>query len=193
VLWRLAILLVAAVAAAPTIIAIVAANSSVDALARVPLPEGGLVTLAHPGGNVIYYEGGGSGSPATASYVPPISLRITPVSAGAAVAGLAATSPGRSRGSYSIGGHHGVEAFTVQVTHPGEFRISDSGPAGPVAGTDLAIGPGVSASLFLGILATILIVVCGIGAMAAFIFLRARRKFGPTRGAYPGARQFPVP
>ena len=180
-----------AVAALPTIIAVVHLNSSVDALARVPLPEGGLVSLPHPGGNVIYYEDHRSGSSA-ARYIPPIDLRITPVSAGAGVVGLAGTNPHRSS-SYSTGGHHGVEVFAVQVTHPGQFRISDTGPAGPVAGTDLAIGPGVPAdSLFLGILATILLAVFGIGVMAVFIFRRARRKFGPLRGADPSDWQFPA-
>jgi len=177
--WTLAILLVAAVAALPVIIAVVHTNSSVDALARVRLPEGGLITLPHAGGNVIYYEDDRSGS-STAGDVPAFDLTITPVSAGAAVAGLAA----RSNSSYSFGGHHGVEVFTVQVTHPGQFRISVTGPAGPLSSADLAIGPGVPIGLFiLGIVATILVAICGIGILVVLIF----RKFGRESGANPGA------
>lgn len=179
--WALAILLVAAVAAIPTIIGIVHMDSSLGALARVPMPGGGLVTLPHAGGNVIYYE-------SDSSEIPAINLTITPVSAGANVADLTA----RSNSTYSIDSHQTVEVFTVQVTHPGQFRISVTGPDGPVAGTDLAIGPDVGDSLLLGILATMLLGLGGISVLVVLILGKKRRELGrnPNAGLLDGLRKF---
>jgi hypothetical protein len=174
-LWALAIILVAAVAAAPVIVAVVYTTNSVNALARVPLPEGGLVTLTHAGGNVIYYEDNGSGSSGGAGFVPGFDLTITPVSAGADVADL--TAGGNS--SYSFGSHNGTEVFTVQVTHPGQFRVSVTDPVGSLAGADLAIGPGVPVGLFIvGVAATILLAICGVGLLVVLIFRKSARATG---------------
>lgn len=166
------------VAAAPAVIGVVRFSSSVNALARVPLPAGGVVTLSHAGDNEIYYETAhcAGSSQANLSFVAPVVLDISPVSPGAAYSHL---SPASSTGSYSSGGHCGVSIGTVQITHPGRFRIWDTGPAAYVAGGDLAVGLRVSNDLLIGVLLTIVIAFAGIGLVILILLRGSRRR--PTQ------------
>ncbi len=167
-------LLLMAVVAVPAVIGAVRLNSAITALARVPLPRGGVVSLTHAGSNVIYYEQ--AGSAASAAYVPPISLHVTPASVGASVTDLTATGLGSS---FSLGSQHGVTVFRILVVHPGRFRVWDADPAGSVAGAELAIGPGVpGASFVIGIVLTIVLGFILIGLYVVIVLRRTRRRFG---------------
>jgi hypothetical protein len=161
------------VAAAPAVIGVVQFSHSVDSLARVPLPAGGVVTLSHVGGNEIYYESTQCPAPSQANvtFAPPVVLNISPASPGAAYSDL---SPVSSRSSYNSGGRCGVSIGTVQVTHAGQFRIRDTGSASYGAGSDLAVGPAVSDDVWIGVLLTILLGFVGIGLVIVINLRRFR-------------------
>jgi hypothetical protein len=115
-------------------------GSHVDSFPRVAVPAGGQVSLSHSGGYVVYYEGPGAQS----GRVPAFRVRVIPASASAAVTSLA---PYTTSVSYAFGSRQGRAVLTLQVSHPGRFRVETSGAGGLPAGSDLAFGDSIAGGI----------------------------------------------
>jgi hypothetical protein len=165
--WYLPALLLIAGAVAWLVVSIVSFGHQVNSLQRVPLPQGGHITLANSGGYVVYYEGPGAQSGHFGSF----NVRVEPASAGAAVASL------RQYGStvtYSVGGHHGRAVLALQVTHPGRFTVLLTGA--PSNGSDLAFGPSVAGSIVKIVVPSVLLFLLGLALGLVILILRIVRR-----------------
>ena len=174
--WYLLALLLIAGGAAWLVASIVSFGNQVNSLQRVPLPQGGRVTLANSGGYVIYYEGPGAQS----GRFPSFNVRVEPASPGAAVASL------RQYGStvtYSVGGHHGRAVLAVQVTHPGRFSVVAVGA--PANGSDLAFGPSVARSIVKIVVPSLLLFLLGFALGLVVLIVRIVRRSRQRAQGYP--------
>jgi hypothetical protein len=137
----------------------------VDSMPRVPLPQGGQVSLTHSGGYVIHYEG---------PHAATLNVRMAPASAVASFRPYG--SPGTTL-TYSVGSHHGQATFTLQITHPGTFSVQ---AAGAPAGSDLAFGPSLAGGIVKGVVGGVLLIVLAfLLSMVIFIVrIVRRRRFG---------------
>ena len=111
-----------------------ALNGQVNSFQRVALPGNGEITLTHSGRYVIYYEGPG----AAAGKAPPLSVRLRPLSASAAVQSI---TPSGSV-SFSFGSHTDTAVLNLTIAHPGRFLLQARAPAAP-AGGHVAVGSSV--------------------------------------------------
>jgi hypothetical protein len=150
-------------------------SGRIDSFARVPLPAGGTVTLNHSGGYVVYYEGPGANS----GRPPHFDVRIRPAAPPAAV--------GRPQTygtsvNYTVGAHQGRAVLTLQVVHPGRFRVESSAVAG---GSDLAFGPSIGGSIVGIVLPTIGLIFLGVaGWIILFIIRLTRSRRARAQGSY---------
>jgi hypothetical protein len=136
-------------------------NSKVDNFPRVPLPAGGLVSLPHAGGYVVYYEAPG----ASRGGIRPFNVQVAPMAPGLAVRSLA--SYGASV-TYSFGSRQGRAVLTLDVSGPGRYRVvAASAPQG-----DLAFGSSIAGSIVSIVLPTIGLAFLGIGGLVAVAVVR---------------------
>ncbi len=164
-IWYLVGLLVFLGGVAWLVVGLVSVFSHVNSFARVAVPAGGQVSLDHSGGYVIYYEGPGAQS----GRIPPVRVRVTPASAGAAVRSLA---PYGGSLTYSNGSHQGSAVLTLQVTHPGRFTVETPGGTNLPAGSDLAFGDSFGGGLVASIVGGVLLVLAGLAALIVIFIIR---------------------
>jgi hypothetical protein len=166
-IWYLVALVIFAAAAAWLIYSVFSFVGTVNGLQRVPLPAGGTVNLGHSGGYTVYYEGPGAES----GNIPSFNIRVTPVSGGASVTGLAHY---QSSVTYSVGSHQGRAVLTLDIARPGKFAISASGAQ--AAGADLAIGGSVARGI-VGIVVpgVPLMILAFLGGLVVFIIRIVRK------------------
>lgn len=135
--WYLVALAVLLVGVTWIVLGLISVGRQVDSFPRVPLPAGGTVALAHSGGYVIYYEGPG----ASGGLVPSFHVRIAPAAPPAAVG---SRRPYASSVTYSFGSHQGRAVLTLQVVHPGRFRVEPARAPAVPGGSDLAFGSSIA-------------------------------------------------
>ena len=140
-------------------------GSEINSFERAPLPAGGVVSLNHSGGYVVYYEGPGAQS----GNIPNLRVGVLPASAGASVRSL-----GGYHGSltYAIGSHEGKAVLTLQVGHPGQFKIVTAGASGVPAGGDLAFGDSFAGGLVAGIAGGVLLLLAGLAGLIVLFVIR---------------------
>ena len=89
---------------------------------------------------------------------------------------MASLTPYRTNVTYNFGSHSGRAVLTLNVTHPGTFRVSASDVPAIADGSDLAIG----SNLGRGIVGTVvpsvlLIVLSAIGGLLVLIIRLVRK------------------
>jgi hypothetical protein len=176
-IWYLAALLVFAAGVAWLIVGLLSINSQVNSFPRVPIPQGGQVSLSQGGGYVVYYEGPGAQS----GNVPSVEVRVIPASPGAAVRSL---TPYTASVSYGFGSRQGRAVLSLQVAHPGRFTVVTSGGARVPAHADLAFGNSIIGGIGLIVLGSVLLMVLGVAAGIAIFIIRIVRK-SRARSAAP--------
>jgi hypothetical protein len=149
------------------VLALGAFDSQVNSMRRVPLPQGGQVSLPHSGGYVIYYEGPGADSGTFGSF----NVRISPVSPSAVVGSLHGYG---ATVTYAVGSHRGRAVLSLQVTRPGSFHVTIAGS--PPSGSDLAFGPSVAGSIVRIVLPTIALIGGGIALGLVLLIVRIVRR-----------------
>jgi len=149
------------------VLAFGAFDNQVNSMQRVPLPQGGQVSLPHSGGYVLYYEGPGADSGRFGSF----NVRISPASPTAVVGSLHEYS---ATVTYAVGSHRGRAVLSLQVTRPGNFHVAISGS--PPSGSDLAFGPSVAGSIVRIVLPTILLIGGGFTLGLVLLIVRIVRR-----------------
>jgi hypothetical protein len=165
-IWYLVALAVIVAGPAWLLVGLAALNGQINSFQRVALPGNGEITLTHSGRYVIYYEGPG----AAAGNAPALTVRLRPLSASAAVRGIA---PAGSD-SFSFGSHADTAVLNLQIAHPGRFLLQASAPTAP-AGSHIAVGSGVGGSLVRMIVPFIALIVVGVCGVVAVAFIRGSR------------------
>jgi hypothetical protein len=140
-------------------------TSRVDSFPRVAIPAGGQVSLSHPGGYVIYYEGPGAQS----GHVAAFRVRVIPASPGAAVKSLG---PYTTSVTYAFQSRQGKAVLTLQVSHPGRFRVETVGAGGLPAGSDLAFGDSIAGAIVWTVLVSVLLILAGVAGLVAVLVIR---------------------
>lgn len=174
--WYLVALAVFLVGVAWIVLGLISVGRQVDSFPRVPLPTGGTVALDHSGGYVIYYEGPG----ASRGRVPSFHVRISPAAPPAAVGSSRSYS---SSVTYSFGSHQGRAVLTLQVVHPGRFRVETSGAPAVAGGSDLAFGSSIAGRVAGTVLPSIALIFLGIvGAIVVGLIRTNRVRRARTQG-----------
>jgi hypothetical protein len=155
----------------------VALNGQINSLQRVALPGTGQITLTHSGSYVIYYEGPGAAD----GNIPAFSVGVRPLSGSAAVQGITHYS-----GSFSIsgGGRADAAALTLRIARPGRFLVETTAPTAP-AGSHIAVGSSITASLGRLIFPFAALIVVGGGSATAIALIRRSRAKRERRRALP--------
>jgi len=166
--WYLLALAVFLAGVAWLALGITGVKSQVDGFQRVPLPQGGLVSLSHSGSYVLYYEGSGAAS----GNIPSFNVRVAPASASASVQSL---QPYTANVNYSFGSRQGRAVLTLQVSHPGTFRVVATGAPAVAGGSDLAFGSSVAGAIVRAVLAGVLLIVAGIAGGVVLLIIRIVR------------------
>lgn len=175
-IWYLVALAVFLVGVVWIVLGLISVSHQVDAFPRVPLPTGGTVALDHSGGYVIYYEGPG----ASRGQVPSFHVRISPAAPPAAVGSSRAYA---SSVTYSFGSHQGRAVLTLQVVHPGRFRVETAGAPAVAGGSDLAFGSSIAGRVAGTVLPSIGLIFLGIiGAIVVAIIRTNRVRRARTQG-----------
>ena len=147
-------------------------KGQVDGFQRVPLPQGGQVTLGH-NSYVLYYEAPGAAS----GQIPNFNVTVTPASAGARAKSL---QPYAADVTYSLGSRQGRAVLTLQLSHPGTFRVVAPGAPAVAGGSDLAFGSsiagGIAATAVTGGLLMLLGVASGITLFVIRYVRTSRRR-----------------
>ena len=171
--WYLLALAVFLAGAAWLVFGILGVKGQVDAFQRVSLPQGGLISLHHSGGYVLYYEAPGAAS----GHFPSFNVRIAPASADASVQSL---QPYTTSVTYSFGSRQGRAVLALQVAHPGTFRVVTAGAPTVAGGSYLAFGSSIAGGILRTGLVGVLLIVLGVaGGIALFIVrivLTSRRR-----------------
>jgi hypothetical protein len=131
--WYLLALAVFRGGAVCLVFAILGVKGQVDAFQLVPLPQGGLISLRHNVGCVLYYEAPGAAS----GQFPFFNVTVPPASLAARAQGL---QPCTADVTYSFGSRQGRAVLTLQVSHPGTFRVAVTGAPTVAGGSYLAFG-----------------------------------------------------
>jgi hypothetical protein len=187
-IWYLVPLVVFLAGVAWLVVGLLSVGSHVDSFPRVPIPAGGQVSLNHPGGYVVYYEGPGAQS----GDIPAFNVRVIPASASAAVRSLR---PYAGSVTYGIGSHQGRAVLTLQVSKPGLFRIEASGTGSLPAGADLAFGNSIAGGIVATVLPSVLLILAGLAGLVVLFVIRivqASRARSAAAGR-PGAAGWPPP
>jgi len=164
-IWYLVALLAVLGGVAWLVFGFVSITSHINSFPRVAVPAGGQVSLDHPGGYVVYYEGPGAES----GQVPAFQVRVIPVSASAAVRSLAAYN---STLTYGIGSHQGRAVLTLQISQPGQFRVQTPGAASLPAGADLAFGDSFAGGLVGTLVPGLLLTFAGLAGLVVIFIIR---------------------
>ena len=194
--WYLLALAVFLAGAAWLVFGILGVKGQVDAFERVPLPQGGLISLHHSGGYVLYYEAPGAAS----GQFPSFNVTIVPASPAARAQSLR---PYAADVNYSFGSRQGRAVLTLQISHPGTFRVVTTGAPTVAGGSDLAFGSTIAGGIVGTVLISVLLIVLGIaGGIAVFVVrltsprtqLRvppAEPPYNPAMGPPPGPQMWP--
>ncbi len=189
-IWYLVALLVFLGGVAWLVIGLLALSSQIDSFQRVPVPQGGQVSLDHTGGYVIYYEGPGASS----GNVPRFQIRVIPASSGAAVQSLETYS---GSVTYTFGSHEGRAELTLQVGHPGRFAIEVPGSPSLPANADLAFGAPLAGGIVGIALPTVLLMLAGLAGLVVIFVIRivktSRARSAALPRPPPPGPQFPGP
>ena len=168
--WYLLALAVFFAGAAWLIFGLLGVKGQVDGFQRVPLPRGGLVSLQHSGGYVLYYEAPGAAS----GQFPSFNVTIVPASPAARAQSLR---PYTADVNYSFGSRQGRAVLTLQISHPGTFRVVTTGAATVAGGSDLAFGTTIAGSIVSTVLISVLLIGLGIvGGIALFVVRLTSRR-----------------
>jgi len=182
--WYLLALAVFLGGAALLVAGLLGVKGQVDGFQRAPLPQG-QVSLAHSGGYVVYYEAPGAAS----GQVPSFNVTVVPASAGASARSLQSYA---ADVNYSFGSRQGRAVLTLQLSHPGMFRVVATGAPAVAGGSDLAFGPniagGIAGTAVTGGLLMVLGVAGGITVFAIRYARTSRRRAqaGQPMGPAPG-------
>ena len=139
----------------------------VDSFQRVPDPGSGVISLAHSGGYVIYYEGPGASS----GNVPTGNVHVAPASESAAVQSIGSYSGSLT---YQFGHHEGAAVATLQIDHPGRFLVTATSSTAP-PGSHLAIGSSIAGGILVIVIPALLLTLAGIGGAITIAIIRHRR------------------
>ena len=165
-LWYLAALAVLLGGVAWLVVSLASVSSEVNSFPRVSLPAtGSPVSLTRAGSYVVYYEAPGAARHAPSGF----NVRITPDSAGAAVASL---TPVGGTITYSFGSREGRAALTLKISGPGTFLVT--APAAP-SGSDLAFGTSIAGRIVASAVPAIVLMLAGIAGFVVIVVVRARR------------------
>ena len=170
--WYLLALVVFLGGAVLLVAGLLGVKGQVDGFQRVPLPQGGQVTLGHNGSYVLYYEAPGAAS----GQIPNFNVTVAPASAGARAKSL---QPYAADVTYSLGSRQGRAVLTLQLSHPGTFRVVATGAPAVAGGSDLAFGSSIAGGIAgAGLPAGLLMLLGVAGGIALFIirYLRAPRR-----------------
>lgn len=196
-IWYLLALAVFLGGVAWLVVGILGLKGQVDGFQRVPLPQGGLISLGHTGGYTVYYEGPGAASGHFSSF----NVRVEPVSAGAGVQSL---QPYTTSVTYTFGSRQGRAVLALQISHAGRFRVVATGAPAATGGSDLAFGSSIAGSILRIVLPAVLLMVFGfLGGIALLVIrivLTSRRRaqlralqLGPQLGPPTGPPMGPQP
>jgi hypothetical protein len=94
---------------------------------------------------------------------------VLPASAGASVRSLAAY---HGSLTYGVGSHEGKAVLTLQVSHPGQFKIVTAGASSVPAGSDLAFGDSFAGGLVAGIVGGVLLLLAGLAGLIVLFVIR---------------------
>ena len=170
--WYLLVLVVFLAGAAWLVSGISGVKGQVDAFQRVPLPQGGLISLSHNGGYVLYYEAPG----AATGQLPSFNVTVAPAAPAARAQSLKVYN---ADVTYSFGSRQGRAVLTLQVAHPGTFRVVAAGAPTVAGGSDLAFGSSIAGGIASAALPAALLMLLGVASgIALFIirYLRAPRR-----------------
>ena len=183
--WYLLALAVFLGGAALLVAGLLGVKGQVDGFQRVPLPQGGQVTLGHNGSYVLYYEAPGAAS----GQIPNFNVTVAPASAGARAKSL---QPYGADVNYSFGSRHGRAVLTLELSHPGTFRVVATGAPAVAGGSDLAFGPSIAGGIAGTAVTGGLLMVLGVaGGITVFVIRyvrtsRRRAQAGLSIGPPPG-------
>lgn len=172
-------------------------NRQIKAFQRVTVPGQAEVTLAQPGGYVLYVEGAGqccslaTGSGDSAPF-PNWSMRVAllPENGGSPV------SINVWRGateSYGVTGHEGQTAMYFTIGHPGRYLLRVSNAA-PHSIADVAVGRGIGhgmLSLVLILVAVFALIPAGLVVGGVTFFRRRRARRSPHAAQVMQSNQKP--
>ena len=164
-IWYLAPLLVLAGGVALLVLGLLSLTSHVDSFQRVAIPAGGEVSLSRAGGYVVYYEGPGAQS----GHIPAFRVRVIPASASAAATSLA---PYTTSVTYAFGSRQGRAVLTLQVSHPGRFRVETTAAGGLPAGSDLAFGDSIARGITVIAGLSGLLIFAGLAGLVVILIIR---------------------
>lgn len=116
---------------------------------------------------MIYYEGPGASN----GNAPPGNIRVTPLSASAAVQSIASHP---SSTVYQIGHREGTAVANLQIARPGKFLVRVTSSAAP-AGSDLAVGSNIAGGIAATVLPGLLLILSGVGGAIAIAIVRHSR------------------
>lgn len=188
-IWYLLPLVVFLGGVALLVFGLLSLSSHVDSFPRVAIPAGGPVSLSHSGGYVIYYEGPGAQS----GQIPAFRVRVIPASASAVVKSVA---PYTTSVSYAFGSRQGRAVLSLQVSHPGRFRVETSGAGGLPAGSDLAFGDSIAGGISVIAVLSGLLMFAGLAGLVVIFVIRiakARRVRAAASAAEASAWSPPGP
>lgn len=144
-------------------------SRAVDALARVPYPSGGTITMKSAGHMVVYAEYAqsiGDGSP-----IPNAQIQIL------GPGGTVPMADYEARSTYTLGDRHGLAVATADIPAPGDYavNITPTGDSNGVVG--LAVGTSVTSAggFVVPILAAIGLGAAGLIA-GIIVIVRGRRR-----------------
>jgi len=183
--WYLLALAVFLGGAALLVAGLLGVKGQVDGFQRVPLPQGGQVSLPHSGGYVLYYEAPGAAS----GQFPSFNVTVAPASAGARATSL---QPYTTDVTYGFGSRQGRAVLTLQVSHPGTFRVVATGAPTVAGGSDLAFGSSIVGGIAGTVVSGGLLMVLGVaGGITLFVirYVRISRRRAQARlpmGPWPG-------
>ena len=173
--WYLLALAVFLGGAAWLVAGLLGVKGQVDAFQRVPVPQGGQVSLSHSGGYVLYYEAPGAASGQFRSF----NVTVAPASPAARAQSL---QPYSADVTYSFGSREGRAVLTLQVSHPGTFQVAAPGAPTVAGGSELAFGSGITGGIASTAVPAALLMGLGVAGGIALVITRAR--LAPGRRAH---------
>ena len=150
-------------------------GSEINSFERAPLPAGGVVSLNHSGGYVIYYEGPGAKS----GQIPGFHVRIVPAASSPQMGSLKTYSGSLT---YSFGSHQGRAVLTLQVARGGRFLVE---PFGAPSHSDLAFGSSIAGGIVGIVLGSLALIFTGVAIAIVLLVIRIVK----TRRARAAAMQ----
>jgi len=176
--WIAAVLVAVAVVGA--VLAVVGFSSlgrEVDSFQRVQVPGDATVTFSKSGGYLLYFEGPGfSGLSSTGT----VRVSIQSQDSGQQVS---ITPLHGKQETYTLGGHSGQAVASFTIATPGRYVVNAGIPTDP-APADIAVGPGIGATLVQAIIGLVFGILALIAALAVGIITRVLRSRSARRLLY---------